>query len=195
MTRTTYYTATTLDGYIADQHDSLDWLFVQEHDPDGPMSHARFMAGVGAMVMGATTYRWILDHMAGAGEEGGRWEYEIPCWVMTHRELRPLDGADIRIAAADDDGALRRVHADMVAAAGEADIWVVGGGALAADLADLGLLDEVVVSIAPVTLGTGRPLLPRPLDLRLIELERNGAFACGRYAVEGPRPGSGAAAG
>ncbi|WP_341927918.1 dihydrofolate reductase family protein, partial [Nocardioides psychrotolerans] len=80
------------------------------------------------------------------------------------------------------------VHAAMVAAAGERDVWVVGGGDLAGQLADAGLLDEVVVSIAPVTLGAGRPLLPRRYDLRLTELARNGAFACARYDVVGARP-------
>ena len=49
------------------------------------------------------------------------------------------------------------------AAAGDSDIWMVGGGDLAAQWAEAGLLDELIVSIAPVTLGAGRPLFPRPL--------------------------------
>ena len=40
MTRTIYYTATTLDGYIADEHDSLAWLFEQEIDEAGPAGYA-----------------------------------------------------------------------------------------------------------------------------------------------------------
>ena len=68
---------------------------------------------------------------------------------------------------------------------------MVGGGDLAAQVADAGLLDEVCVSIAPVTLGAGRPLFPRPFDLRLVELARNGAFACARYDVVGPRTAPG----
>ncbi|MBJ7530553.1 MAG: dihydrofolate reductase, partial [Nocardioides sp.] len=64
MTRVTYYTATTLDGFLADEHDSLDWLFTQDTDADGPMGYTGFIAGIGAMVMGATTYQWLLDHAA-----------------------------------------------------------------------------------------------------------------------------------
>ena len=184
MTRTTYFTATTLDGYIADEHDSLDWLFVQENDPDGPMGHGAFMQRVGAMVMGATTYLWVRDHMSRTGEG---WSYDIPCWVMTHRGLPPIAGADIRFAAADDDDAVRRLHSELVAASDGRDVWVVGGGALAGAFATAGVLDDVVVAIAPVTLGGGRQLLPRPVDLRLVELDRNGAFACARYEVVGPR--------
>lgn len=190
MTRTTYCTATTLDGYIADAHDSLDWLFVQEIDDDGPFAHAAFMSNVGAMVMGATTYQWILDHMAAtaaAGEGEGRWEYDIPCWVLTHRSFPPVAEGDVRFAAPDGPEALRSLHAAMVEAADGRDVWVVGGGALAADLAELGLLDDVIVSIAPVTLGAGRPLFPRPFDLRLVELAQNRAFACARYDVVGAR--------
>lgn len=174
MTRTVYYTATTLDGYLADEHDSLDWLFKQEQDEGGALNYEDFRAGLGAGCMGATTYEWILDH------EQGAWPYTLPMWVFTHRDLPAHEG--VRFARGD----VRPVHAEMVAAAGGQDIWVVGGGALAADFAEAGLLDELMLSIAPVTLGAGRPLLPRPFDLRLTELERNGAFACARYDVLGP---------
>ena len=57
----------------------------------------------------------------------------------------------------------------MTAAAGGKDLWVVGGGDLAGQFADAGLLDEVITYVAPVTLGSGRPLLPRRLELRLEE--------------------------
>ena len=66
-------------------------------------------------------------------------------------------------------------------------MWVVGGGDLAAQFAEIGLLDELMVSIAPVTLGAGRPLFPRKMDLELKDLARNRAFVCATYAVVGPR--------
>ena len=44
VTRTTYYTATTLDGFLADEHDSLDWLFVQDQDEKGPLNYDEFIA-------------------------------------------------------------------------------------------------------------------------------------------------------
>ena len=179
MTRSTYYTATTLDGYIADEHDSLEWLFVQDVRDDGPMSYASFIQGIGAMAMGATTYAWIGDHMRKTGET---WMYDIPCWVFTHREFEPY-GEGITFTSAP----VAEVHAAMVAAAGDRDLWMVGGGDLAAQFAEAGLLDELLVSIAPVTLGAGRPLFPRPYDLKLTELAQNGAFVCARYDVVGPR--------
>ena len=63
----------------------------------------------------------------------------------------------------------------MVAAAGDGNVWIVGGGDLVGQFHDAGLLDQVVVGIAPVTLGAGAPLLPRRIEgLRLVEVARNG---------------------
>ena len=180
MTRTTYYTASTLDGFIADEHDSLDWLFVQHIDEDGPMNYGAFIETIGALAMGATTYEWVREHLARTGEG---WSYEQPTWVFTHRELPPIEGADVRFTAGD----VRPIHAQMTAAANGRDLWVVGGGDLAGQFAEAGLLDEVCVQLAPVTLGTGRPVFPRRFDLKLTELARNGDFACARYDVVGPR--------
>lgn len=179
MTRTVFYTATTLDGYLADEHDSLAWLFKQDIDEHGPMSYDAFIADVGAIAMGATTYEWIRAHHVDQGEA---WAYEQPAWVFTHRDLAPIEGADVRFVSGD----VRPVHAAMVEAAAGRDLWMAGGGDLAAQFAEAGLLDELCVQIAPVTLGAGRPLFPRRFDLRLTELARNGAFACARYAVVGP---------
>ena len=179
MTRTTYYTAATLDGFIADAEDSLAWLFVQDQDEDGPLNYKEFIAGIGALVMGSTTYEWILAHNQRTGEG---WAYDIPAWVMSHRELPGVDGADVRFAH----GEVAAVHAEMTAAAEGKDLWVVGGGDLAGQFADAGLLDEVITYVAPVTLGSGRPILPRRLELRLEETQQNKAFITARFSVVGP---------
>jgi dihydrofolate reductase len=181
MGRTIYYTATTLDGFIADEHDSLDWLFVQDQDEAGPLNYDDFIKDVGAIAMGATTYEWVAAHNA---ETGDAWAYDMPSWVFTHRALQAI-GAGITFTSA----SVVDVHAEMTAAAGGKDLWVVGGGDLAGQFADAGLLDEIVTYIAPVTLGQGRQIFPRRYDLRLVELAQNKAFACARYEVVGPRGG------
>ena len=68
-------------------------------------------------------------------------------------------------------------------AAGARDIWLTGGGELVGQFADHGLLDEVIVSIAPVTLGAGAPLLPRRIELRLDDVGRNGDFVSAKFSV------------
>ncbi len=175
---TTFYTATTLDGFLADEKDSLAWLFRQDQDTRGPMNYDDFIEGVGALAMGATTYCWVRDHLAASDED---WPYHQPTWVFTHRDLDPIAGAELRFTQAP----VADVHAEMTAAAGGTGLWVVGGGGLATDFAAAGLLDEIVVMIAPVTLGAGRPLFPAPFDLELIETARNRDFLCARYRVVG----------
>lgn len=183
MTKLIYYTATSLDGFIADPDDSLDWLLRQPQDDTDPFPFDDFIAGIGAIVMGSTTYEWVFSHRDEVVAEAGReWPYDQPSWVMTTRDLRVVAGADVRFAS----GNVGPVYDDMVAAAGGKDLWVVGGGDLAAQFAKAGLLDEVVVSIAPVTLGTGRPLLSRRLELELLETGRSAGFVCARYRVDGP---------
>lgn len=175
---TVYYTATTLDCFLADPDDSLDWLFRQNQEEGGPFDYEAFIENVGALAMGATTYEWVHTHLAKAGEP---WPYRQPTWVFTHRDLPLIEGADVRLT----EGAVDRVHADMTSAAEGKNIWIVGGGALAADFARAGLLDEIVVSIAPVTLGAGRPLLSGRFDLKLLDTARNVDFICARYRVLG----------
>ena len=173
MSLTQYYTATSLDGFIADESHSLEWLFTQQQDRAGPLNYDEFYARVGAVAMGSTTYEWILDH------EGQRWPYDVPAWVFTHRGLKTITGAQIAFTSGD----VRDVHEEMRQAAGDRNVWIVGGGDLAGQFADAGLLDEVIVYVAPVTLGAGAPLLPRRVELRLEETARNGDFVAARYAV------------
>jgi dihydrofolate reductase len=186
MSRTQYYTGSSLDGFIATPTHSLDWLMSRDQDQHGPMNYAEFFAGVGAIAMGATTYNWVLDHIFEGGEPTeGKWEYDVPCWVFTHRELRTIPGADLRFVRDDVVG----VHEEMVAASGGKNVWLVGGGDLVGQFADAGLLDEVIVMLAPVTLGAGAPLLPRRVELALEEVARNGDFTCARYSVVPGRAG------
>jgi dihydrofolate reductase len=176
---TQYYTAATLDGFIADADNSLDWLFTRERESDGLLNYGEFIAQIGAMAMGSTTYEWILEHeFAGKDPAEWKWPYDIPCWVFTHRQLQIVPEARIEFTSAD----IETVHEEMLAAAAGRNVWIVGGGDLAGQFADVGLLDEVIVSIAPVTLGEGAPLLPRRIELRLDELGRNGDFVSARFS-------------
>lgn len=175
---TQFYTASSIDGFIADPEHSLSWLLTRDIDSAGAMNYDAFIADVGALAMGANTYRWILDHPEAL--EDGRWPYRQPTWVFTHGGVPAVDG-DVRVTSAP----VAEVHAEMAEAAGpgKQNLWVVGGGDLAGQFADAGLLDEVWVQYAPVALGAGAPLLPRRLELRLEEVARNREFACARYSV------------
>lgn len=169
---THYYTASSVDGFIAGPDNSLAWLLSRDIDPAGPQHYETFIEGVGALCMGATTYQWILDN------DPDNWSYTQPCWVFTHRQFPETDH-DVRFTTAP----VPEVHAAMVEAAAGKDVWVVGGGELVGQFHDHGLLDEVWVQYAPVALGSGAPLLPRHVELELLEVDRNRDFACAHYRV------------
>jgi dihydrofolate reductase len=177
---TQYYTATSLDGFIADPDNSLDWLLTRKSGEDGPFKYREFIAEIGAVAMGSTTYEWILNYeFANKDTAEWKWPYRVPCWVFTHRQLPVVPDSGVEFTSAD----IRTVHEQMVDAAGDRNVWIVGGGDLAGQFADAGLLDEIIVGIAPVTLGGGAPLLPRRLELRLEESARSGEFVFAKFAV------------
>ncbi len=180
--KTQYYTATSLDGFIADPNDSLEWLFPLGNIED--TSYPSFIREVGALVMGSHTYEWMLRHIVSPPNGVAQpWPYERPTWVLSSRALPTVPGADIRFTRGD----VRGVHKEMVEAAGGKNVWIVGGGDLAGQFYDLGLLDEIYVQIGSVTLGAGKPLLPRKITsppLRLVSVRAVGTgFAELHYEV------------
>lgn len=158
MGKVVYYAAASLDGYIATADDNLDWLTKFEGPPLGPGvepvagGYEEFFAGVGALAMGSTTYEWLLG-------EVDAWPYAgTPTWILSSRDLQPAND-DVHIANAP----VTDLYGEMVAAAGDRMLWAVGGAPVASQFADAGLLDHVWVTVVPVVLGAGKPLLDRPL--------------------------------
>jgi dihydrofolate reductase len=180
--KTQYYTATSLDGFIATEDDSLEWLFPLGDIND--TSYPAFIAQIGALAMGASTYEWMVRHaQTVTAETGSAWPYTQPTWVFTNRSLPVIPGATLHFVRGD----VRPVHAAMRVAAHDKNIWVVGGGDLAGQFCDAGLLDELIIQVGSVTLGKGKPLFPRRLTcppLALVSVRQVGrGFAELRYQV------------
>jgi dihydrofolate reductase len=181
--KTQYFTATSLDGFLATEDDSLDWLF-----PLGDLEHSSypaFIADVGALAMGSATYEWMVRNAEQvAAETGSAWPYAQPAWVFSSRTLPLIENANVRFVSGD----VKQVHADMQAAAGRKNIWIVGGGDLAGQFYDAGLLDELIIQLGSATLGKGKPLFPRRVlspVLRLVSVRQMGAgMAELRYEVQ-----------
>src|SRR3569623_543608 len=186
--RTQYYAATSLDGFIATENDSLDWLFPLGDLNDS--SYPSFVADGGALAMGAATYEWMVRNAEKlASETGSAWPYTQPAWIFSSRRLPIIEGANIRFV----NGEVRDVHAEMQAAAGTKNIWVVGGGNLSGQFFDAGLLDELIIQVGSVSVGMGKPLFPRRLlspVLRLMSVHQMWAgMAELRYAIHQGGPG------
>ncbi|MGW0162289.1 dihydrofolate reductase family protein [Mycobacterium sp. NPDC003323] len=168
---TIYFTASSLDGFVVDEADSLDWLVTREFDPNGAFGYDAFAEGVGAIAMGSSTYEWIVKN------HPGEWMYSQPCWVLTSRtglvqQEHPVQAFD---------GDVARLHTVLLEAAGDKDVWVMGGGQTAAQFVAAGLVDELVVTYTPCSLGAGARLLPIRSEWELQEVARNGEFVCARW--------------
>ena len=184
MSRVIYYAAATLDGYIADPDDGIEWLTGYNGSYDGDDAEAMkgsyddFYEGIGALVMGSTTYEWVLDHV-------DEWPYTgKPTWVLSSRDLRqPQSGGEVKVV----DAPVTELYDEMIAAAGERDLWVIGGGNVASQFADEGLLDEILVTVVPVVLGEGKPLFDRRVPGGPMQLAGTRAWDSGmvelRYEV------------
>jgi dihydrofolate reductase len=178
VTRFVYATATSLDGFLADPDNSLEWLFAVDGGEESLAGLAGFTAGVGVLVMGSTTYEWLLEHES-LLEQPGKWQQFYPgmtTFVLSSRSLPELPGADLRVVHA----TVPDLLPELLEAAAGRDVWVMGGGDVAGQFADAGRLDRIMLSVAAVTLGSGAPLLPRRLEsdrLRLVGVRQVGQFA------------------
>jgi dihydrofolate reductase len=181
MSLVRYYAAQTLDGYIAESDDTLDWLLKYEGHYDDADSDANqagydaFYEGIGALVSGSVTYEFVLEHL-------NEWPYAgKPCWVMSSRDLpKPEgEGVDVRIVS----GEVPDLIEEMLDSAGERDLWIVGGGNVASQFADHGLLDRVEVTVVPVVLGEGKPLFDRRLPGAPMQLVSTTAFSSGMVGL------------
>jgi dihydrofolate reductase len=142
--RLIYYVASSLDGYIADENGSVDWL--PEDQPGVDYGYGEFIDSVDALLMGRRTYDQVMDF-------GVEWPYSgKPVRVWTRRLLE--DAPDLVEPVA---GAPRPVL-DQLAAEGFANVWLVGGAELAEALRSEGLIDEWIVTLIPRAIGGGVPL-------------------------------------
>jgi len=182
VTRFIYDTATSFTGWIADAEHSLQWLF---DVPGGTEPDPELLPPEDALIVeGSSTYEWMLreSDLVRHPEKWRELFGSRRTFVFTSRTLPVPEGADVTFVS----GPVSGVLPDILEAAGESDVWIVGGGELAAQFFDAGALDEVAISIAPVALTSGAPVFPRRVEsdrLRLVEARQVGQFARLRFLV------------
>lgn len=175
--RVTVHMAASLDGFVAREDGSVDWMHVKDSYLDGetldPAFVKDFLASIDCYVMGSRTYETALGY-----ETGGKgWAYgDTPTVVLTTREL-PVTRPTVELVAGD----LAALFAERLRPKYR-NIWVAGGGQLVGECLRLGLADEVRYSIVPVLIGRGVEFfegLDRDVRLHLREVKayRNGIVA------------------
>ncbi len=176
QTRVVFYTATSFNGFIATEDNSLDWLFAVG-SPDA-VDFQGFLDGIDVLVSGSTTYEWVYE-FENLAENPEKWTESYgdrPTFVFTSRGLPAPAGADVRFV----EGEVSEHLESIRAAAGDGDVWVIGGGDLAGQFLDAGALDEIQITITPVALSSGAPLFPR--DIRSDRLELKSVEKFGQFA-------------
>ncbi|ALC05190.1 hypothetical protein CDES_03690 [Corynebacterium deserti GIMN1.010] len=173
-----YNTASTLNGFIADKDNSLQWLFNIPDSDTASEDFGNFLANVGTIVMGSTTYEWLLKdlHLINNPHKWTEVYGDRSTWVFSSRNLATPEGIPVNVVNGD--------VADVLPAILEktpenTDIWIVGGGDLAGQFFDAGALDRIILTMAPVFLDEGQPAMPRRIEsdrLRTVNVREVGQF-------------------
>jgi dihydrofolate reductase len=145
MVEVVYYVACSVDGFIATADGGVEWLSAVEREGED-FGYAEFFASIDSMIMGSRTYEQVFEF--------GDWPYgDTPCWVLSRRRLQPLLRS-VTITDAEPTEVLAEV-----ANRGLRRLWLVGGSQLASSFLATGRVDECIISVIPVLLGNGIPLL------------------------------------
>ena len=159
MRKVVYGGAMSLDGFIAAPDGAYDWIVM---DPD--IDFASLMRRFDTFLIGRKTFE-VMQRMSGAAPPTPGIKS-----IVFSRTLRPEDCPHTLSDNAE------RVVADLRQTPGK-DIALFGGGELFRSLLAAGLVDEVSVSVIPVLLGGGVPLLPPPADRARLELKKHRVYA------------------
>lgn len=162
------YIAQSLDGYIATEDDSLDWLFKIEGEGDA--GYADFLETIDTVVMGRRTYDWVMEMEKGEYPYEGLRSYIYSRSMHAGKSSGDVEFVDMEIP----------FFADKLKSTPGKNIWVIGGSELLAGFMDAGLIDEFIISIAPVVIGSGIPLFQKSAlmtEYNLKDVKRYGQFA------------------
>ena len=168
-----YNVAATLDGYIAGPRGEYDWI---PNDPT--VDFAALFGSVDTVLVGRRSYEAMQEQPVAPWPPGAR------VYVFS-RTLDPADHPGVTVVRTDAAAAVAALRAEP----GGGEIWLFGGGSLFGSLLAAGQVDVVEVTVAPVLLGGGVPLLPPGVPRTSLDLTRSHVYPSGmvalHYAVRG----------
>jgi dihydrofolate reductase len=167
------YIAASLDGYIATEDDSLEWLLKTEGEGDN--GYGEFYETIDTILIGRRTYDWVIDY------EKGNFPYkDKKCYVFS----KSLKGKNEFVEFVDEN--ILSFTEKLKAEKGK-DIWIVGGGELLYYFVKERLIDRFIITIAPALIGKGIPLFKEndiEMDLELKNVRRFNQFAELQYELK-----------
>lgn len=162
-----YNVAASLDGYIAGPNGEYDWI------PEDPgVDFGALFANVDTVLMGRRTYELVLQ------SEMLPWERGTRVYVFS-RTMRPEDHPDVTVVADDVGGVVARLREEE----GTGEIWLFGGGDFFSSVLAEGLVDTVEITIVPILLGGGVPLLGPGAPRTLLTLTGTHTYPSGMVAL------------
>lgn len=167
MRRMRYNVAASLDGYIAGPNGEFDWI---PHDPT--VDFAGIFAKVDTVLVGRRTYEAAMQM------GGNPWGKKMRVYVFS-RTLRPEDHPKVTVVADDAAGVVAALRAEE----GQGEIWLFGGGELFRGLLTAGQVDSVEVTVVPVLIGGGMPLLPPGAPRTTLSLVRTHTYPTGMVSL------------
>jgi len=168
MKKIKLYIATSIDGYIARNDGDLDWLMKYPINSETNYGYDSFYESVDTVIMGGQTYRDILSMDV-------LWPYKDKAtYVITHNPAVSKD--NVHFITEDIIKAIHRLREEE-----GKDIWLVGGGKLVTMLLNDEIIDEMIITVVPVILGSGIPLFPNnpkesQWSIKEYETYPNGAY-------------------
>lgn len=167
------FIATSLDGYIATEDDSLEWLFNVEGEGDN--GYSEFYDTVDTVIMGRRTYDWLLEQESESFPYEGKECYVFSRTVSKHNENVKFFSENV----VDFTNQLKNIEGK--------NIWVMGGGDLIHSFINDKLVDEMIITVSPVLIGKGIPLFKEvdfETQLTLKSINRFNQFAELHYEVK-----------
>lgn len=155
------YIATSLDGYIADKENRLDWLNEIPNPNHIDCGFANFMNRIDAIIMGRNTFETVLSFDC-------KWPYKKPVFVLSN-SLQTLP--DVSAGKAELIKGSPKEVVEQLNQKGMADIYIDGGKTVQSFLKH-DLIDEMVITTVPILLGAGIPLfahLESPVRFSLLK--------------------------
>lgn len=171
--KTTYYVASSLDGYIAKEDGDVSWLEELGISMEDT-GYEEFYSTVDALVMGRKTYEMIVSF--------GQWPYgDKPVWICSSGKITPIKRSNLHVG---------NTPEQTCQAANEMNIkhlWLVGGGSLASAFLEKSLLTNISLSLMPIILGGGIKLfgdLPSPIKIKKsLQTQHDSGFMQLEYTI------------
>jgi dihydrofolate reductase len=182
MTRLIVGMTTSIDGFVADEHGSVERLYPDLAELQDKPYMKELIAATGAVIMGRRTYEMPDDPDVLA--DG--YEFQVPIFVVTHHPPAKHPKENGRISFTFVTEGVRRAAELAIAAAKDRDVTVVGGADIVAQLFEEMLVDELHIDVMPVFLGGGLRFWNRRLDhvrLQTIDVSRTGERISLKYRV------------